>query len=73
VTGPHDITREIRGPTRSAGRARIGGDPNVVVLSEAVSDAHLAGLRGEGVSYFFAGRSELDLALAWISSTRNSA
>ncbi|HEU0151272.1 MAG TPA: dihydrofolate reductase family protein [Bradyrhizobium sp.] len=45
------------------GRADIGGDPIVVVLTEAVSDAHLAGLRGEGVSYIFAGRSKLDLAL----------
>src|SRR5262245_18288053 len=45
------------------GRADIGGDPIVVVLSEAVSDAHLAGLRSEGVSYIFAGKSELDLAL----------
>jgi riboflavin biosynthesis pyrimidine reductase len=46
------------------GRSDIGGDPIVVVLSEAVSDAHLAGLRGEGVSYIFAGQSQLDLALA---------
>src|ERR1700733_10148494 len=46
------------------GRSDIGGDPIVVVLSEAVSDAHLVGLRGEGVSYIFAGNSELDLALA---------
>jgi riboflavin biosynthesis pyrimidine reductase len=45
------------------GRADIGGDPIVVVLTEAVSDAHLAGLRSDGVSYFFAGKSELDLAL----------
>jgi riboflavin biosynthesis pyrimidine reductase len=45
------------------GRADIGDDPIVVVLSEQVSDAHLAGLRGEGVSYIFAGKSELDLAL----------
>lgn len=43
------------------GRADIGGDPIVVVLSEAVSDAHLAGLRAEGVSYIFAGASGLDL------------
>jgi len=35
-----------------------------VVLSEAVSDADLAGLRGEDMSYFFAGRPELDLPLA---------
>src|SRR5471032_1267270 len=48
----------------SWGRSDIGGDPIVVILSEAVSDAHLAGLRGEGVSYIFAGKSELDLALA---------
>src|SRR5712672_4681046 len=45
------------------GRADIGGDPIVVVLSEAVSNAHLAGLRSEGVSYIFAGKSELDLTL----------
>ena len=45
------------------GRADIGGDPIVVVLTEAVSDAHLAGLRSEGVSYIFAGRSQLDLAV----------
>jgi len=46
------------------GRADIGGDPIVVVLTEQVSDAHLAGLRREGVSYFFAGERELDLAAA---------
>ena len=46
------------------GRSDIGGDPIVVVLTERVSDAHLAGLRGEGVSYIFAGKSDLDLALA---------
>jgi riboflavin biosynthesis pyrimidine reductase len=44
------------------GRGDVGGDPIVVVLSEAVSDAHLAGLRGDGVSYIFAGAAELDLA-----------
>jgi len=46
------------------GRSDIGGDPIVVVLAETVSDAHLAGLRSEGVSYIFAGKSQLDLALA---------
>lgn len=44
------------------GRSDIGGDPIVVVLTEQVSDAHLAGLRRDGVSYFFAGERELDLA-----------
>jgi riboflavin biosynthesis pyrimidine reductase len=46
------------------GRADIGGDPIVVVLTEAVSDAHLAGLRGDGVSYIFAGETEIDLVAA---------
>ena len=46
------------------GRSDIGGDPIVVVLTQQVSDAHLAGLRRDGVSYFFAGESELDLAFA---------
>ena len=46
------------------GRADIGGDPIVVVLTTAVSDAHLAGLRGEGVGYLFAGEREVDLAAA---------
>jgi riboflavin biosynthesis pyrimidine reductase len=45
------------------GRSDIGGDPIVVVLSETVSNAHLAGLRSEGVSYIFAGKSQLDLVL----------
>ncbi len=46
------------------GRSDIGGDPIVAVLTEQVSDAHLAGLRRDGVSYIFAGKLELDLALA---------
>jgi riboflavin biosynthesis pyrimidine reductase len=45
------------------GRADIGGDPIVVALTEQVADSHLEALRGEGVSYVFAGRHELDLAL----------
>ena len=55
------------------GRSDIGGDPIVAVLSEQVSDAHLAGLRSEGVSYIFAGETELDLGLALeISRIANS-
>jgi len=46
------------------GRSEIGGDPIVTILSEQVSDAHLAGLRAEGVSYIFAGKNALDLGLA---------
>lgn len=45
------------------GRSDIGGDPIVVVLTERVSDAHLEALREEGLSYLFAGKTELDLAL----------
>jgi riboflavin biosynthesis pyrimidine reductase len=46
------------------GRSEIGGDPIVAVLTERVFDAHLAGLRRDGVSYIFAGERELDLGLA---------
>jgi riboflavin biosynthesis pyrimidine reductase len=46
------------------GRSDIGGDPIVAVLTEQVSDAHLTGLRRDGVSYIFAGERELDLGLA---------
>ena len=35
-----------------------------MILTKQVSDAHLAGLRRDGVSYIFAGERELDLALA---------
>ncbi len=45
-------------------RKDIGGDPILVILTEAVSDAHLAGLRADGVSYIFAGAREIDLAAA---------
>jgi riboflavin biosynthesis pyrimidine reductase len=45
-------------------RSDIGGDPILVILTEAVSDRHLAGLRGDGVSYIFAGKVSLDLAAA---------
>ena len=45
-------------------RKDIGGDPILVILTEAVSDRHLAGLRADGVSYIFAGATEIDLAAA---------
>jgi len=43
-------------------RNDISGDPILVILTEAVPDRHLAGLRADGVSYIFAGKSEIDLA-----------
>jgi riboflavin biosynthesis pyrimidine reductase len=45
------------------GRSEIGGDPIVAVLTERISDAYLAGLRKDGVSYIFAGEQHLDLGL----------
>jgi riboflavin biosynthesis pyrimidine reductase len=45
------------------GCAEIDSDPIVVVLTESVSDAHLAGLRSDGVSYVFAGERVIDLKL----------
>ena len=45
------------------GRADIGGDPILVALTGQVSDSHLAGLRADGVSYFFAGERQLELPL----------
>ena len=55
------------------GRSDIGGDPIVVVLTEQVPDAHLEALRGEGVSYLFAGKQELDLSLLLETLNRSSA
>ena len=46
------------------GRSDLGGDPIVVVLTEQVPDAHLAALRADGVSYIFAGTTEIDLVAA---------
>jgi len=46
------------------GRGEVGGDPLLVVLTQAVSDSQLAGLREDGVSYIFAGEREIDLAAA---------
>ncbi|EJL57164.1 pyrimidine reductase, riboflavin biosynthesis [Rhizobium sp. CF122] len=42
----------------------IDGDPIVMILPETVPDNHLAELRRDGISYLFAGRHEIDLALA---------
>jgi riboflavin biosynthesis pyrimidine reductase len=45
-------------------RSDCGGDAVLVILTEAVPDSHLAGLRGDGVSYIFAGKTAIDLAAA---------
>jgi len=46
------------------GRTDIGDDPIVAVLTAQASDAHVTGLRQDGVSYIFAGEQDLDLGLA---------
>lgn len=46
------------------GRDDAGGDHVVAVLGEGVSDAYLAELREDGVSYLFAGSDGRDLVLA---------
>lgn len=46
------------------GRSDVGGDPLLVVLTQAVSDSHLAGLRQDDISYIFAGEREIDLPAA---------
>jgi riboflavin biosynthesis pyrimidine reductase len=61
--GSHGVVLDARGKI-AWGRSDIGGDPIVVVLTENVPDAHLAGLRSEGVSYLFAGEDQIDLDLA---------
>jgi len=43
------------------GKDNVGGDHAVAVLGEHVSDAHLAELREDGVSYLFAGAKGDDL------------
>ena len=42
----------------------IDGDHVVAILSERVSDEYLAFLRDRGVSYFLAGKRDVDLAVA---------
>jgi len=46
------------------GQSEIEGDPIVAVLTDQVSDGHLAGLRADGVSYIFAGETQVDLRRA---------
>src|SRR5579871_554816 len=59
----YGVVLDARGKV-AFGRSDIGGDPIVAVLTKAVTDAHLAGLRSEAISYIFAGDTELDLPLA---------
>jgi len=62
-SGSYAIVLDTQGKI-AWGRARIDAEAIVVVLTEEVSDAHLAGLRGDGVGYVFAGKTEIDLPAA---------
>jgi riboflavin biosynthesis pyrimidine reductase len=44
--------------------SHANGDPIVLVLTETVSDDYLEGLRRDGISYLFAGVSDIDLSAA---------
>ena len=69
---PHVANRDGRGlaiaidPSGRVhyGKDNVGGDHAVAVLGEQVSDAYLAELRDDGVSYIFAGPNGDDLTLA---------
>jgi len=45
------------------GRDEIDGAPIIVAVTETTSNRYLAGLRGDGVFYMFAGAGEIDLEL----------
>lgn len=45
-------------------RTDISGDAIIMILSESVTDDHLAELQRDGISYIFAGEREIDLAAA---------
>ena len=50
---------------RRCGSARTSAAIAIlVILTEQVPDLHLAGLRADGISYIFAGKTEIDLAPA---------
>lgn len=61
--GPYAIAVD-QGAKLHLNTGEINGDKVILILTESVSDDHLAELRRDGISYLFAGRSETDLALA---------
>jgi riboflavin biosynthesis pyrimidine reductase len=61
--GPYGIAVDRRGKLH-LNTARINGDALIAVLTTTVSDNHLAELRRDGISYIFAGDTDVDLALA---------
>ena len=62
--GGYAVALDARGKLDWGARNDITGDHIIVVLTEAVPDAHLRALRAGGQSYLFAGAHEVDFALA---------
>lgn len=61
--GPYGVALDRKGRLHlNIGNAN--GDAIVVVLTSSVTDAHLAELRRDGISYLFAGANDLNLPLA---------
>lgn len=63
TAGPYAVAVDRSGKLHlNSGTAN--GDPVIAVLTTTVADAHLAELRRDGISYIFAGDTEIDLAQA---------
>ncbi|MYM22196.1 pyrimidine reductase [Duganella sp. FT135W] len=62
-SGPYAIALDRHGKLH-LNIDRANGDPLVLVVPESVSDNYLAELRRDGISYLFAGASELHLPTA---------
>lgn len=60
---PYAIAVDTRGELHFDGD-NVGGDHAVVLLGSGVSDAHLAELAGDGVSYLVSDDEQIDLAAA---------
>src|SRR5262249_55347579 len=61
--GPYAIALD-QGARLHLNTGRAGGDPIILVLTEAAPHDHFAELRRDGISYILAGRDEIDLARA---------
>lgn len=63
--GPYGIALDRHGKLH-LNRSDANGDPLIMILTTNVSDDHLAELRRDGVSYVFAGDSDIELELALV-------
>lgn len=61
--GPYAVCLDRSGRLH-LNRDRVNGDAVIAILSRAVDDDHLAELQRDGISYLFAGATELDLVCA---------